>query len=251
MGVPTPQYSTSATGRMMVWNGHQPPAYVDADIACALIGAVRAVRVRVYTASDTYIPDPHLLYAVIECQGAGGAGGAVVAAAGKYTVGSGGGAGGYAVKTASASDIGASQIVTIGAGGPAPAAGPNNGTNGGSTSVGALCAASGGFGGPYAQADVNVAGGGLAGAGSIGDLGFSGEPGGGGIGTTTGAGFIFPGWGGSSHFNGGPATQLNTDGTAGLHGAGGAGGQDVSQTTNRAGGAGGDGIVVITEFCSK
>lgn len=40
MGVPTPQYSASSDGRIMLWRGHEPAAYVDAATARAAIGIV-------------------------------------------------------------------------------------------------------------------------------------------------------------------------------------------------------------------
>lgn len=40
MGAPTPQYSASSDGRVMLWNGHEPAAYVDAATARAAIGIV-------------------------------------------------------------------------------------------------------------------------------------------------------------------------------------------------------------------
>lgn len=38
MGNPTPQFSASPNGRMLVWNGHEAPAYVDAATARQIIG---------------------------------------------------------------------------------------------------------------------------------------------------------------------------------------------------------------------
>ncbi|MET4601079.1 hypothetical protein ABIB90_000530 [Bradyrhizobium sp. JR4.1] len=113
------------------------------DQASANIGTVRAVRIQTFVVSGTYTPNANMLYCTIECQGGGGSGGSCVAGSGAYTTGSGGGGGAYARKTVSRATVGASQTVTIGAGGAAPAAGANSGAAGGTTSVGALCSASG------------------------------------------------------------------------------------------------------------
>src|SRR6186713_630583 len=103
------------------------------------------VTKKVFTSSTTYTPTSNMVHCIIECVGGGGGGGGAIisAAIGQYT-GGGGGAGGYSRTYATAAMIGASQTVTIGAAGAGGAAGANNGTAGGSTSVGTLCIAGGG-----------------------------------------------------------------------------------------------------------
>lgn len=39
MGVPTPQFSASSDGKVMLWHGHEPPVFVDASTVRAIIGA--------------------------------------------------------------------------------------------------------------------------------------------------------------------------------------------------------------------
>jgi hypothetical protein len=210
------------------------------------LSAFGVVKKQVFTSSGTYTPSANLLYAIIEC------------------VGGGGGGGGYSRTLASATTIGASQTVTIGAAGSGGAAGANNGTAGGNTSVGTLCVANGGNLGQFAS--VGQFGlGGAGGAIGTGDI----TAGGGGAGTgiystvsPASAAFLPSGAGGSSVFGGGGKAILNgsggggsTNGNAGIgYGAGGSGGssqQQSSGTTSAAGGNGTAGIVVITEFCSS
>jgi hypothetical protein len=215
-------------------------------------GAVVKVAVQKFTSSGTYTPSAGLLYATIECVGGGGSGGSVTAVAANFTTGSGGAGGTYSKKTVSAATVGASQVVTVGAGGAAPATGDNSGNAGGTTSVGALCTAPGGGGGPFAHAGVGVNGGGIPGAAGTGDLSVPGSAGGGGLGAGSAIG-LFCGFGGSSHFGGITAVPaVNSNGGTGQnYGAGGSGAQDSTGTTNRAGGAGGIGVVIITEYLNQ
>jgi hypothetical protein len=209
-----------------------------------------SVVVQKFTASGTYTPTAGMLHAIIECQGGGGSSGALTFTSGSYTNSSGGGGGAYARKLVTAAAVGSSQIVTVGAGGAAPAAGNNVGNAGGTTSVGALCSASGGSGGQYAQAGVAISPGGNAGTTGTGDIVVPGGGGGGGMGAASAnASFLFGGWGGSSFFSGQTPISLNSNGIAAAanSGGGGAGAQDLG-VGNRAGGAGGSGIVIITEF---
>ena len=219
-------------------------------------GGVGSINVKVFTASGTYTPTAGLGFAVIECVGGGGAGGAVAGTDSKNFGGGGGGSGGYSRKTVAASVIGASQVVTVGAGG---VAGLNaDGLNGGDSSVGTLCLAIGGTGGFWNSIDGgsgNMGGGGWggsggAGSGAIGDITASGTPGNGGIWTYDANAALGAGNGGSSYFGGGGAgpayAQEGAPGTN--YGGGGGGALAQASTDNYAGGAGADGVVVITEF---
>lgn len=232
------------------------------------LGAVGVVKKQVLTSSGAYTPSANLLYAIIECQGAGaGGGGATVAAAAVGQYGGGGGtSGGYSKTYASAAAIGASQTVTIGAAGLGGSAGANNGTDGGATSLGTLCVANGGKAGKFGSVGQFGVGGATAAAGT-GDVAATGSGAGCGPYATTSPStnsFMQSGFGASSPFGGGGAAQLNGAGAggttngaaAGGYGAGGSGGIVQSQTTSNAllsaaGGNGAAGIVVITEFCSS
>lgn len=94
----------------------------------------------------TYTPTPGMTFAIMKVQGAGAAGaGASVPSVGNVSLGAPGTCGAYGEGLFTAAAIGASQTVTIGAGG---AAGPNAaGGNGGASSVGSLISAPGGIGG--------------------------------------------------------------------------------------------------------
>lgn len=79
--------------------------------------------------------------------GGGGSGYAAATGASTYSWGMGGAGGGYVKALILASSLGASETVTIGAGGIAGNASVKDGGTGGTTSFGAICAALGGPGG--------------------------------------------------------------------------------------------------------
>ena len=213
-----------------------------------------------FTASGTYTPTAGMVNCIIECVG-GGAGGCSITGQANYCyVSGGGGSGGYSRKLATASDIGASKPVTIGAGGTGGAYpgsfGGNPGNPGGDTSIGSLCIAHG------APAQVTTgAGGGWqpAGAGAAagtGDLAMPGSPGGPGAWATSTAANLAPGFGGSSYFGGGAVSPLIAPSSGGYtlannatgYGSGGSGGVDNNSAAGVSGGNGSAGIVIITEY---
>lgn len=205
---------------------------------------------QVFTGNNTYTPTSGMVYCVIECCGGGGAGGGGASAgAGNYSTGAGGGAGEYAVGVFSAATIGASQSVTIGAGGTGNSGA--DGGNGGNTSVGStLISANGGSGGGHSAASTSVAAAGGAGGsgGTGGSYRISGQAGFGGWAYVTP--FLdFPGVGASNPLGFGGAAVTNGTGGAGTgYGSGGGGAGDQSTSTARTGGAGGGGIVIVTEY---
>lgn len=211
-----------------------------------------SMAIQKFTASGTYTPTTGMVFAIVECVGGGGAGGGVTGAGGAAYGGGGGGGGGYARKLVTAAAVGASQTVTIGAGGVG-VAGWSPGGSGGATSLGALCAANGGSGGGTAQ---STAAGGPGGSGTIGDV-----LGRGGAGATPQLGAnvsaAVGGAGGSSMFGGGGVGEVNATAGRGFNGyaAGGYGGGGAGADVYDQGGAfpyagtsGTAGIVVITEF---
>jgi hypothetical protein len=229
-------------------------AYVDAAVSGG--SGVAVVKQQTFTASGTYTPSAGLLYATIECVGGGAAGGGSFGTTGGAIVGAGGGSGGYSRKMASAASIGASQTVTIGAGGT----GVSNGTGnaGGDTSVGTLCIGKGGSGG--AAGVTSLGGRSAGGAGGIagtGDYTAAGAHGGDACSSTITSVSLLSGTGGSSFFGGGAGgASVNQVGAhvPGYAGAantgGGSGAAAVGSTSNDTGGAGGSGVVIITEYCS-
>jgi hypothetical protein len=213
------------------------------------------VLIQTFAASGTYTPTSGMKYCTIECIGAGGGGGGTTTCgAAQASVGGGGGGGGYARTDASAATIGASQTVTIGAGGSSGAVGGGAGGTGGTTSVGSLCASTGGAGGSGSGAITAVYfafGGGAGGGGSIGNIGNSGQPGGYGSGSST-SGYVASGAGGTASYGGGGNSVVGTGAGSGAgggqYGGGGAGGATSTSNTQQTGGAGAIGYAVITEY---
>lgn len=198
---------------------------------------------RYYTSSNTWTKPSNLDFVVVEVVGGGSGGGSVNAEA----VGGGGAAGGYAVKKIAAASLGATETVTIGAGGAANSAG-------GTSSFGAHCSATGGAAPPAGGA---VAQGATGGVGSGGDLNLDGEDGGGGIiaGTAATSEPGIAGRGGSSRYGGGGRGAVvaldvgsGTGDNAGNYGSGGGGSVNLNAGGSAAGGTGSGGLVVVHEY---
>jgi hypothetical protein len=206
-----------------------------------------ACKIQRFTSNGTYTPTPGMAFCVIECVGGGGGGGTAVASSTTVLGGGGGGAGSYARKILTSAQVGASQTITIGAGGASATAGTD-------TSFGSLCIGKGGGVGGSATTFPGAAGvGGVAGTGDItipGGMGNSGWWSGSSLnmnGTSGGGGASAFGGGGGSAFSGGG--NVATTGNAGsAYGSGGGGGLAQTTTSTAAGGAGAPGIVIVTEF---
>jgi hypothetical protein len=208
-----------------------------------------SIVIQTFTSTGTYTPTSGMVYCVMECWGGGGGGGGCAAGSGNYAVGGGGGAGGYSRKASSASAVGASQSVTIGAAGSAGSSGNNAGGNGGDTSVGTICVGKGGTGGGGGNTTTAGVGGlgGIAGTGDITGLGMNGGTGVSMATVVTSTGVS--GAGGSSLVgSGGRAiTGAAGSGEGGTGtGSGGSGGNTTNGNTT--GGAGTKGYVAITEY---
>lgn len=108
--------------------------------------AGRLINIQVFTSSGTYTPTPGMTFCIMEGVGGGGAGGgATNPSAGNVSLGAPGTAGTWGKARFTASVIGASKVVTIGAGG---AGVPGlSGANGGDTSVASILQLPGGRGG--------------------------------------------------------------------------------------------------------
>lgn len=215
--------------------------------------ATGKVYVQVFTGSGTYTPHAGMVNCIIECLGGGGGGGGTASSnASVGAGGGGGGAGGYSRKLATAADIGASKVVTIGAAGAAGSSGNNAGGSGGDTSVGVLCVGKGASGGAGSPAAGSAAGGagGVAGTGDVTATGANG---------LTAAAFFstfgVSGAGASSPYGSGGVGVINASSVAGSaasgYGSGGSGGQSYNGGGAAAGGAGTAGLVIITEFCNQ
>lgn len=188
---------------------------------------------QVFTSSGTFSVPAGVTDVVVEVWGGGGGG------AGPNTssvmANGGGGAGGYAMKRVTGLIPGGTVAVTVGAGGTAQSGVNVAGNNGGSSSFGAHCSATGGVGGIAGTWPNQDAPGG---AGSGGDINLSG-----GVGTSDfnsskgGIGGSAPrggqgGWGGWGSASGG---------SGGLPGGGGGGADNAGSS----GGAGGGGMVYV------
>lgn len=199
-----------------------------------------------FTASGTYTPTSGMTYCLMRVWGGGGGGGGASAGAG-----GGGGAGGYSEEWVTAATVGASQTVTIGAGGTAGAAAGGTGGTGGTTSVGSILQATGGAGGVGGSNSANGSAGGAGGVGSGGDLNITGENG-----RRAVYNAFTSGDGGSTTLGGnglavGLATNTITSGAGNNavanSGSGGSGAFN-NGSTNQAGGVGGSGFVQIIEY---
>ena len=211
------------------------------------------IHTQVITTNGTYTPTTGMQYCIAELLGAGGGSGGAAGSGAGLGAASGGGGGGYSRKTLSAATVGASQAVTIGAGGIAGSAGNNNGSQGGTTSFGSIFSATGGYGGLGGAANTGTGlfttSGSLGGAGTGGDFNTTGGAGGGSI---YDAGGGIAGFGGSTFFGGGvPGLQAGSGaGVAGASYGGGASGAitTINNATSYAGAAGANGLAIITEF---
>lgn len=179
--------------------------------------------IRTYLTSGsphTWTKPAGLKCVIVEVQGAGGNGG---------TDGGGGGGGGYARKVIVASSLGATETVTVGAGG----VGSGNTSFGSHATAGNASNGSGTSGGTASGGDVNINGG--AGQGNTGGKG----------------GDSVLGFGGVSPYNRDGGVVLNGQAGSG-YGGGGGGGQPAADGSpaGGAGGSGAPGIVIVTEYYS-
>lgn len=209
----------------------------------------------VFTASGTWTKQTGLKAVIVEVVGGGG-GGSTRGSAGKTTyAGAGGGGGGYSRKLILETSLGATETVTVGAGGTASKTGSTNtdGGTGGTSSFGSHVSATGGGGGQKydgaAPANSSSAGG-TAGAGTT---TFGSPPEGINLDGSKAADNIQVGNGGDGAIAGfaysgsGKGATTNAAGSAltSNYGGGGGGGY-ISGTNNAATGSGG--IVIVQEF---
>lgn len=204
----------------------------------------KSVNMVTYTSGATYTAPSNLLYAHVECVGAGGGGAPAYAFVGEQSNGGGGG-GEYRASYLSAASIGASQIVTIGSGG-AGGGWPSAGAPGGATSFGSLVIANGGGGGTVT---FDASAGGAGGSGGTGNVNVPGQNG------LAGSGYynlpVVPEHSGGASFygNGGRVQAVQANGQSGqLYGGGGASGSSFGLAPS--GGVGAAGVVIITEYLS-
>lgn len=228
---------------------HAPVLDVVMTTVAAAASTFANTKVTVFTSSGTFTPDPKM----IECEvtafgGGGGGGGSTATGAGVVSTGSGGNGGAKAQRRLTRAQVGASQTVTIGAGGTGVSGADGN--PGGNTTFGALVSAKGGEGGFTAAAAAGVsASGKVTTQSATGDLrGWTHQATMAGYGN--GAPFGVLGTSGQGELGGGVAGTVTSVGSAaGANTAAGGGGTlNVPSQPARTGGAGGSGLLVVREY---
>jgi len=154
------------------------PLMLSSDVLALILANGLVGRTQTFFTSGTFTVPPNVTSVRVEMLGGGGAGGATNNSTAGGTLvgnnGSGGGAGGYCYANFTGLTPGATYAVTVGPGGLAVANAA--GGNGGTTSFGALCSATGGAGGVFGSG--SSAYGGAGGLGSGGQINLSGGQGG-------------------------------------------------------------------------
>lgn len=204
------------------------------------------INVQRFTSSGTYTPTSGTNSVIVEIQGGGGAGGGAPAtAAGQFSAGLGGGAGGYIKHRMTSGFSGATVTVGSGGTGASGAAGGNGGS-----SVFATITAGGGTGGGTLAVGTVGNGGGAAGGTATGGslLNIPGNPGG--FSTFSQPNNVgVPSNGASSVLgSGGAGTFSATGGAAGGFGGAGGGNLNTASQAAMAGGAGAAGVVIVWEY---
>lgn len=216
----------------------------------------QAIGIQVFTTTGTWNKPANLSAARIIVIGGGGGGGGVDLVTNNNAAAGGGGAGQYSESFIAAADLGATEAVTIGAGGVGGVtAGPDgqNGLPGGDTSFGSHVVAKGGSPGlgTVTANDVGVGGDGGAASGGTGQVKIDGSDGDHGAIDAQwskggrGAGSIM----GASKKGPLLTSSGATAGNAGKnHGGGGTGAAVMTNNTSVAGGDGAKGVIIVLEF---
>lgn len=226
-----------------------------AGITISGLTPVVTVKRQIFSTNGTYTPSTGMLYAIVEVLGGGGGSGGIADITGaNYGISGGGAAGGYCQKLLDAATIGASQAITIGAGGAGGAAGANPGSTGGTSSFGAILTSTGGAGGGagvIGTAAISVAQS-VPGAGSGGDINGQGCEGQYCFAVQT-VGLLSGSNGGGCFYCCGTQYVLNGGAVAASGYGSGASGiaYDTTSGGALAGADGSNGAVIITEFCNQ
>lgn len=219
---------------------------------------VVSVKQQFFSSSGTYTPSAGMLYCIVESvDGGGGSGGSTNNNASNRSCSKGGNGGAYGRTRLTAAQIGASQTVTIGAGGAAGSSGGGNGGSGGATSLGSLHVGTTtpGGGGSVNNAFTfeNVEGAPPGSLYATADFSIAGEGYGPGCSSVN---ITFNSRGGCSHWGKSYQSQFYQAAAfisaqaATTYGAGAGGNTDVGVVSD-AGAAGFKGAMLITEYCSQ
>jgi hypothetical protein len=216
---------------------------------------VVTIHRQVFTSSGTYTPTTGMIFVDFQCVGGGGGGGGAQAASSQEYGGGGGGSGSYSEVLATASTVGSSQTVTIGAAGTGSA--NAGGTNGGATSAGSICVANGGSGGSAGNSSTSPTGG-AGGTAGTGDIAVAGNAGSAGTYNSINANVNVPDNKGASGFWGGGAVAQGFGGSSCIagnnaagYGSGGGGATCDGTTSTAAGGSGSKGVVIANEYVAQ
>lgn len=247
----------------------------------SLTGLARTSSTTTFAASGTYNKSTGVKKVLVQIwAGGGGSGGTI-----NNSDSGGGGGGGYTEIWLDASDVGATETITIGAAGAAGASGDFDGGSGGNSTFGSLGTAYGGTGGQGGAAagtdtggdgggsiitgaqaantaSFDFRGGGLGAANNLGGAAIYGGGGGGGSasGGIGGASYYGGAGGGGGAVNGTNAGGVSVKGgnggisgddaagTAGTAPSGGGGGSASNAAGSFAGAAGGIGQIIVTDF---
>ncbi len=220
----------------------------------------RLLRIATLTTSGNWVKQKDVGYIIVDLLGGGGGGGGSQGVANFSCNAASGAGGGGCRKKIMATALADSEAITIGIGGTGGLSTPTSGSQGGTTSFGTHCSASGGEGGFYTiSASSGVTGfTALGGVGMGGDINFRGSPGFN-VGTQYGSycssapagnGALPIGGPGARGYNLKNITDASDgdDATANSGGGGGGGVSAYSAASNRSGGDGGSGLCVVYEY---